>query len=46
MDPNNRILTICADIDKFFREYSKVSSEGVPEESDSIRFHAMSMVLF
>jgi uncharacterized protein YutE (UPF0331/DUF86 family) len=46
MAHDNRIITICADIDRFFRDYSILSTPGIPDEKDITRYHALSMVLF
>lgn len=46
MDNQTRILTIFSDIDRFFRDYEKISSKGTIQDDDTIRFHALSMVLF
>lgn len=46
MDIQTRILTILSDIDRFFRDYEKITSEGTIQDADTTRFHAISMVLF
>ena len=46
MQSSDRIITICADLNRFFRDYSVLSESGVPDEQDVIRYHALSMVLF
>lgn len=46
MDLQTRVLTIISDIDRFFRDYEKITSEGAIQDADTIRFHAISMVLF
>lgn len=46
MDHQSRALTICSDIDRFFRDYEKITSDSTSEESEVTRFHAISMVLF
>lgn len=46
MNRNDRIMTICADIDRFFDDFDKISGTDIPKENDPIRFHGISMVLF
>jgi uncharacterized protein YutE (UPF0331/DUF86 family) len=45
MEHQARIIAICSDIDRFFRDYEKIISEGEIDD-DITRFHAISMVLF
>ena len=47
MNPDtDRIVTLSADLDRFFRDYSVLAESGIPDEQDIIRYHALSMVLF
>lgn len=45
MEHQSRIIAIYSDIDRFFRDYEKIISEGDIDD-DITRFHAISMVLF
>lgn len=46
MDHQIRIITIFSDINRFFRDYEKITSQGALKDADTTRFHAISMVLF
>jgi uncharacterized protein YutE (UPF0331/DUF86 family) len=46
MRSSDRIVTICADLNKFFHDYSILSESGLPDERDIRTYHALSMVLF
>ncbi|MFH0968047.1 MAG: DUF86 domain-containing protein [Methanobacteriota archaeon] len=46
MNPPDRIVTISADLNRFFRDYSILIESGIPDEQDTVRYHALSMVLF
>lgn len=46
MKSSDRTVTICADLNRFLRDYSVLSETGVPDEQDIVRYHALSMVLF
>ncbi len=46
MDREARIIRIFSDIERFFRDYEKITLEGSIQHEDTTRFHAISMVLF
>lgn len=46
MDNQTRVLTICSDLNRFFRDYEKITSVSTTDDGDVTRFHAISMVLF
>ena len=46
MDSTDRIVTISADLNRFFHDYSILTESGIPDEQDIVRYHALSMVLF
>ena len=46
MNSTDRIVTISADLNRFFRDYSILTESGIPDEQDIVRYHALSMVLF